>query len=171
MPGVSGWPGVWRRALAGGALWLACAVGANFGAAQTNRTWNGSASSDWFNPANWTPTGVPSANDTVNFNNGTINPTAPVTIGGQFNWSGGSLAGSPLTIATNGVLNVVGGGSVTLYAPLTNAGTINWSNSATWTLYNNQSASYSGAIYNLSGARLNIQSDQGMNGAWGNEFF
>jgi len=34
-----------------------------------------------------------------------------------------------LTIATNGVLNLIGGGSVTLYAPLTNAGTINWSNS------------------------------------------
>jgi hypothetical protein len=75
-----------------------------------------------------------------------------------------------VSIATNGVLNLVGGG-VTLYAPLTNAGTINWSNSASWTLYNNHSASYSGAIYNLSGARLNIQSDQGMNGAWGNEFF
>ncbi len=163
---MPGRPAVWRRALAGGALWLACAVGANFALAQTNRTWNGSAGSDWFNPANWTPTGVPGANDTVNFNSGAINLTAPVTIGGQFNWSGGSLAGNPLVIAANGVLNLIGG-SVSLSAPLTNAGTINWSNSASWTIYNNNSPSYSGAIYNLPGALLNIQSDQGMNGVWG----
>jgi hypothetical protein len=162
---------VWRRALAGGALWVACAMGADFAAAQTNRTWNGSAGSDWFTPANWTPAGVPGANDTVNFTNGTINLTAPVTIGGQLNWSGGTLTGNPLTIATNGVLNVVGGGPVSLYAPLTNAGTINWSNSAAWYVYNNDTASYSGAIYNLSGALLNIQSDQGMYGEYADPFF
>src|SRR5208337_691017 len=115
---------------------------------QTNRTWNGSVSSDWFNATNWTPVGVPSSNDTINFTSGTIDLTAPVTVGNQFNWSGGSLTGNGLTIASNAVLEVIGSGSVALYAPLTNAGTINWSNTVTWYVYNNGNSPYSGSIYN-----------------------
>src|SRR5215468_9550722 len=76
--------------------------------AQTTKTWNGSANTDWFNATNWIPAGVPATNDTVNFNSGTITFTAPVTISGQFNWSGGTLDGNPLTVATNGVMNLVG---------------------------------------------------------------
>jgi hypothetical protein len=80
------------------------------------------------------------------------------------------LSGSPLTVATNGVLNLLGGGTVYLYAPLTNAGTINWSNSVTWYVYNNNNAPYNGAVYDLSGALLNIQSDRGMNPGYANPF-
>ena len=36
-------------------------------------TWTSSTSSDWFNPTNWSPAGVPGTNDTVNFSGGTIN--------------------------------------------------------------------------------------------------
>src|SRR5271170_4906634 len=67
-------------------------------------TWNGSAGSDWFNSANWTPTGVPTATDTVNFTTGTIDLLDPVTIGGTFNWSGGTLSGIGMTIASSGVM-------------------------------------------------------------------
>ncbi len=114
--------------------------------AQTSRTWNGSVSSDWYNPTNWTPTGVPAASDTINFGSGSINLTAPVTIAGQFNWSGGNLGGSPLLITATGVLNWSGGqinpgasvtvatngmlniqGSLSFYGALTNYGTVVWS--------------------------------------------
>ena len=44
-------------------------------------------------------------------------------VAGTLNWSGGAVAG-PLTIATNGVLNI--NGTVNLCNALTNAGTVNW---------------------------------------------
>lgn len=31
------------------------------------KTWNGSTSTDWYNGANWTPSGVPGFNDSVVF--------------------------------------------------------------------------------------------------------
>ena len=163
---TSGPGGFWRRAVRSCVPWWACLVAANFAVAQTNRTWNGSASTDWFNPANWTPAGVPASNDTLNVSSGSINLSAPVTIGAQFNWSGGTLSGSPLTVRTNGVLNLVGSGSVTLGAVLTNAGTINWSNSVTFSVYNNGGSPYSGVIWNLAGGLFNIQSDQNINGGY-----
>jgi CARDB/Divergent InlB B-repeat domain/Bacterial Ig-like domain len=122
--------------------------------AQTIRTWNGSINSDWFNPTNWTPSGVPASNDTVNFNSGAINLTAPVMIDGQFNWVGGSLGGSLLTVGLNGVLNWSGGqlstgasvtvatngtlnitGSLTLFGAITNFGTVVWSTNASYPIY------------------------------------
>ncbi|HEV2391800.1 MAG TPA: Ig-like domain-containing protein [Verrucomicrobiae bacterium] len=139
--------------------------------AQTSRTWNGSVSTDWYNASNWTPAGVPAANDTVNFNGGNINLSAPVTINGQFNWSGGTLSGNPLTIASIGTLNLLGAGSVALSTVLTNAGTINWSNSVTFYVYNNNSAGNKGAIWNLAGGLFNIQSDQGLSGQYCCAFF
>src|SRR5208283_2759936 len=106
-------------------LVLAWFVGSDFAGAQTNRTWNGSISSDWFNATNWIPAGVPAPDDIVNFSNanGTITLTAPVTISGQFNWSAGTLNGNPLTIASNGVMNINGTTTVDLENVLTNAGT------------------------------------------------
>jgi hypothetical protein len=80
--------------IGGGALAIACLVALNLASAQTNRTWNGSLSSDWFNANNWTPVGVPASNDTINFSAGTINLSLSVTINGQFNWSGGTLGGT-----------------------------------------------------------------------------
>src|SRR5271154_1237484 len=89
-------------------------------------TWTGSASTDWFNTNNWSPVGLPGSNDTVNFNSGTINLSAPVAINAQFNWAGGSLTGDPLTVTSNGMLNINGSGGKALYNILTNAGAVTW---------------------------------------------
>jgi len=119
-------------------------LGASYTSAQTNRTWNGSVNTDWFNAANWTPAGVPAPNDVINFTNpsGTIDLTAPVTLNGQFNWSGGVLSGSnALTIASNGVMNINSAGTVFLGCALTNAGTGIWGdNISTLLVLNNGGA-------------------------------
>src|SRR6266851_4246728 len=127
-----------------------------------NFTWTGTVSADWFNTNNWTPVGVPASGDTINFNTGTINLTAPVTINGQFNWSGGTLSGSPLTIATNGVLSLSGSDAKTLANLLTNAGTATWAGSGAIIVYNDNGAPYRGGIYNLAGGLFDIQNDQGI---------
>jgi hypothetical protein len=145
----------------------AAALGFIFGAvhapAQTTRTWNGSVNSDWFNPTNWIPAGVPATNDIVNVTNGTVNLTAPVTIAGQLNWSAGTFTGNPMTIASNGVMNVNCTATLFLENALTNAGTITLSNnSGTLWVINNNGAPYAGLIENLSGALFDIQNDQTM---------
>ncbi|HKW28489.1 MAG TPA: hypothetical protein VJT54_04075, partial [Verrucomicrobiae bacterium] len=120
-------------------------------------TWNGSVSSDWFNGTNWIPIGVPASADTVNFANGTtISFTSPVTRSGAFNWSSGTLSGSPLTIAGGGMLNITG--SVSLLNVLTNAGTVTMSGAGNLTIYNNNST-YKGGIYNQTGALWDIQTN------------
>ena len=136
----------------------------------TTRTWSGSVSSDWFDPNNWSPVGVPGAVDTVNFATGTINLTAAVTIGGQFNWSGGTLEGSPLTVGSNAVMNLLGSGTLSLYGPLTNEGTVNWTGNCDLLVQNyNGTYGYSGGIVNQAGAIWNIQCDQTIqaNGGYG----
>ena len=70
------------------------------------------------------PAGVPASGDTIVFNGGAITLTAPFTCNGQFNWSGGTLSGNPLTIGSNGVLNILG--NVSLVDALINYGTANW---------------------------------------------
>ncbi|MFN5032733.1 MAG: hypothetical protein ACK5FX_10985 [Flavobacteriia bacterium] len=40
--------------------------------AQTNYSWNGSASTAWATASNWTPTGVPGASDNVTIVTGSI---------------------------------------------------------------------------------------------------
>ncbi|MGP8235550.1 MAG: hypothetical protein ACLQVW_09080, partial [Limisphaerales bacterium] len=127
-------------------------------------------SSDWFDPNNWSPVGVPGAVDTVNFATGTINLTAAVTIGGQFNWSGGTLEGSPLTVGSNAVMNLLGSGTLSLYGPLTNEGTVNWTGNCDLLVQNyNGTYGYSGGIVNQAGAIWNIQCDQTIqaNGGYG----
>jgi len=104
----------WNYSFATGVLALVWFSALGTAGAQTTRTWNGSVSTDWSNPNNWTPVGVPAANDTINFTGGTINRTAPVTIGGHFHRSRGTLSGNPLTISSNGVLNITGPGSLSL---------------------------------------------------------
>src|SRR6266849_5468991 len=136
-----------------------------------NFSWTGTVSADWFNTNNWTPVGVPASSDTINFDTGTINLTAPVTINGQFNWSGGTLSGSALTIASNAVLSLSGSNNKFLLNVLTNAGTVTWTGSGNLYVYNDNS-SLRGAIYNLAGALFDIQNDQGLACAcYGYEFF
>jgi fibronectin-binding autotransporter adhesin len=73
--------------------------------------WDGSASSDWFNPANWTPDGVPGGSDTAVLNIGSTIVLGTATSVGAFTLSAGTLTGA-------GALNVIGdltwtGGSMT----------------------------------------------------------
>jgi hypothetical protein len=78
---------------------------------------------------------------------------------GTMSWSGGTIAG-PLTVATNGVLNIVGG-TETLQSPLTNAGTVTLSGTGSLIVRGNNSTTF-GALYNVAGALWNIQSDRGI---------
>src|SRR5882762_2171842 len=125
-----------------------------------SKTWNGSASSDWFNANNWTPVGVPAATDTINFSSGTINLSSPVTVSGQFNWSGGGLEGSALTVASNGVMNLSGNSDKRLYNVLTNGGTVNWADGGRLIVENGACYGYFGGIENLAGGLFDIQNDQ-----------
>jgi hypothetical protein len=133
-------------------------------------TWTGAVSSDWFIGGNWIPIGVPGSSDTVNFTNGSINLTAAVSIHGAFNWSGGTLGGNPLIIASGGVMNIAG--SVTLDNVLTNAGTVTMTGPADFYLNNNNSTTLRGAVYNLSGALWDIQTNANIfSGGYGDDFF
>lgn len=140
------------------------AITATIVSAQTTRTWNGTVNFDWFNATNWLPNGVPAPNDIVNFTNGTIDLTAPVTISNQFYWSGGILSGTnAMTIASNAVMIINTTVSLLLENPLTNAGTVIWSNNAgSLTVPNNSAAGYFGLIANQPGALFDIQCDQSL---------
>ena len=128
--------------------------------AQTTRTWNGTTSSDWFNPTNWIPNGVPAANDIVNITNGGIvNLTAPVVISNQLYWSGAYLSGNSLTIASNAVMIINTDVGLILENSLTNGGTVIWSNNAAALDVVNNNSSYFGLIANQLGALFDIQSD------------
>jgi hypothetical protein len=110
-------------------LHAACCGAATF-------TWNGSISTDWFNQTNWIPIGVPASADTINLTNGTtINFAGPVTLNGTFNWSHGTLSGSPLTIAGGGAMNITAG--VALLNVLSNAGTVTVTGNGNVTIYDN----------------------------------
>ena len=108
-------------------------------------TWTGSVSSDWFNPSNWSPTGVPGGADsatinnasptigsatnigTLNFNNGTLSAAGSLTVSNALNWTGGS-AGGKIIIAPGATLNFTTGAGKTLLtsAVLINNGTVVW---------------------------------------------
>ena len=133
-------------------------------------TWNGSASTDWFNKTNWTPAGVPASTDTINFTSGTIALSNLVTISGSFNWSGGTLSGDPFTIANGGVLNI--NGTASLENVLTNGGTVTMTGPAYLAVYNNTNTDF-GKIYNLAGALWDIQTNATVTCEYcvGNEYF
>jgi hypothetical protein len=129
-------------------------------------TWTGASSSDWFDPNNWNPAGVPGTSDCINVVGGTINLTAPVTINGQLNFGGGTLSGSGLTITTNGVLNIEN--SLSLEGPLTNNGTVNWQAGV---IYLFGDYGYTGEIWNQAGALWDIQCDQTLLPEWSDGVF
>ena len=113
------------------------------GVSGTNYVWTGGASSDWFNPANWTPAGVPGAQDAATISSGGPTLTADVNLASLF-LNGGNLYGSsslfvgntldwasgaifcPVTVLTNATMNWISSGTLNLYSAITNAGTINW---------------------------------------------
>jgi hypothetical protein len=66
---------------------------------------------------------------------------------GTLAWAGGSLSGG-LTIATNGVLNIVAGGGDGLTGlALTNYGTVNWTNTTIYGRYNQNAQIYNYGMF------------------------
>ena len=83
-------------------------------------------------------------------------------LSGTFNWYGGGLAaGSALTVASNGVLNILG--SIDLGGVLTNQGTVNWQGGDVAVRTGNGT---SGEIWNEAGGLWDIQCDQSMTLPW-----
>jgi len=133
--------------------------------AQTNITWTGTVSTDWNNPANWSPQQVPTSGDHVLISsNSVVVPSDAVFA--IMDWSGGSIYGS-LTVSNGGVLNI--GGSVSLIAALTNAGTVNWL-AGDVTIYGWYQNNNAGPIVNLAGGVWNVACDQTLNYQYDNNF-
>ena len=142
---------------------LTCIFACQLTLAQTVKSWNGSISTDWYNATNWIPSGVPALNDTIYFTNGgTIACSAPITVGGQFNWGGGTLTGSPITIATTGVMSLSGSASKILENVLTNSGTVTWTGSGSLGVYNYAPYGFYGAIENLAGGLWDMQGNESL---------
>ena len=75
------------------------------------------------------------------------------------NVQGGTLnPGASLTVAANGVLNIVGGNTFQLEGPLTNNGTVNWLGGQVQV--ENNTTTYAGAIWNQAGAKWYLQCNQ-----------
>src|SRR5262249_25967568 len=81
--------------------WMATAAAAPFAPSAHAQTWTGAASSDWFDPNNWNPTGVPTgASATTTIENATTAPVidgAAATTGTELD-VGSTTAGAALTI-------------------------------------------------------------------------
>ncbi|HEY3322307.1 MAG TPA: Ig-like domain repeat protein [Planctomycetota bacterium] len=111
-------------------------------------TWNGSVSSDWSNPANWTPARIPANGQDVILTNG-VNPPINQNITGltikslAFDNTAGAYAisGSGITITATGTgVTDAGSGDHTLAVGLT------FSNAQIWNIGAGRTLSASGAI-------------------------
>ena len=80
------------------------------------KTWNGSLSTDWNTPGNWTPSGIPGITDDVVIPNGTVNMPAITSVGSY------QIRG--LTIQNLTFLSVVGGADVNASGDVDVAGSI-----------------------------------------------
>ncbi|HEX5176698.1 MAG TPA: hypothetical protein VFV83_06710, partial [Chthoniobacteraceae bacterium] len=141
----------------------------------TDYVWDGSAGSDWFTPANWTPDGVPGPGDRATLNiNSTITFGSPVLVDGftqtngtiasaqsfgassNYVWSGGTI-NAPVTIPVGATWSITGAASHAIAtATVTNSGTAIWSGSGPIELSN------SGGIINAAGATFNLQGNAAM---------
>ncbi|MBL1213739.1 MAG: T9SS type A sorting domain-containing protein [Ignavibacteriae bacterium] len=124
-------------------IWILIPFLFNSVSAQSAYLWNGSAGDhDWFNPANWTPGGVPGSSDAVTFGSGTVDLSNSVTID-ELNFQGGVIKGVGITVTSlfvwssgelaengfavldsNAVLSIVG--NVKLHGDFYCYGTVNW---------------------------------------------
>jgi len=81
--------------------------------AQTSYTWNGSLSTDWNTPGNWTPSGVPTAIDNVTIVTGgntcLLNASAGIT---NFKLTSGTLDLGGFTLTVNGTTATFTAGAV-----------------------------------------------------------
>jgi hypothetical protein len=101
----------------------------------------------------------------LNYSGGNLFGTS--VLSGTLNWNGGQIiGGSSLTVASNGVLNIMA--NVTLQGALTNYGTVSWQAGAVG-VYNNEQT-LTANVLNEAGATWNIECDQTMS-AFGNPTF
>jgi hypothetical protein len=116
---------------------------ASFAAHAATITWTNTIGGSWSTAANWNPNTVPGTTDTAIISLGgvTVSLNSDTTVGEiilgangsgtvTLNWTGNGihLAGN-LTVASNSVFNITGGGLVMFRGcVLTNYGTVNWTN-------------------------------------------
>ena len=158
-------------------------LAASCGVSGAVRTWTGAANNDWYDPANWSPPGVPDSADTLNVNGGNPTLSPQFTLIGQINWTSGSLLGG-LTVGAGGTLNWQGGGlsslgSLTVAAggvvlldgagggrditgALTNRGVIRWLDGGLGLYYRAGDPNTQGQIWNEPGGVIDIQCDQSL---------
>jgi hypothetical protein len=101
---------------------------------------------------------VVNANGVLALGGGTLSGVGRLTVNGQFNWTGGSIASSTLTVATNGVL-VLAGQTNTDYplsGILTNAGTVRL---VSGNLQIDHYNTGQGELINLPGALVDMKAD------------
>ena len=146
-------------------------------AAPRSFLWTGAFSSDWFNPINWTPAGVPGMGDSATVNGGTVDLSGSTNVA-HFNLNGATLSGSgdlyvtvgcdwtsgvmqglgSTTIAAGGTMNISGNNAkVLLSRTLNNAGMLIWSGTGGLTGHSGPT------INNLAGALFDMQSDAALN--------
>ncbi len=152
------------------------------------RSWTGAANSDWYDPANWSPTGAPDPSDTLNVPGGSPNLSPPFTLTGQMNWTGGSFSGGltvggggtlhwqdgglsslgSLTVEPGGMVNLEGpGGGRLITGQLTNRGAIHWLDGGMSLHYLAGDSGNQGEIWNEPGGLIDIQCDQTLSSASG----
>lgn len=109
------------------------------------RTWNGSVSTDWNNPNNWTPVGVPTNQNCVVVPNVTNNPiiqgtnyiayalNVTVLAGGNLTINGSNtlIATDFIDVNTNGIFTINNDGSLVQINDVANTGDIVYNRTAT----------------------------------------
>jgi len=99
-------------------LWLTtCFLLAAFTAQAVTKTWNGSVSTNWATPANWTPAGAPLAGDLVEIDQ--VPDNQPVI------FSGTMAKALRVVLYYDASLTINAGGELELASPLTDAGLTN----------------------------------------------
>jgi hypothetical protein len=127
------------------------------------RTWVGSVSTDFYDPANWSPNGVPASSDTLNVTNGSVAISPGFVSSGQIIWTGGTLYGA-LVISTGATMAISGQETKHLWCNLTNAGSITLSSPLEFDDNDRQ-------LMNAAGALFDVQRDVGISGGWSGQRF
>jgi hypothetical protein len=136
------------------------ALTVTYAAPLPDKTWTGSISSDWNTAGNWSPSGVPAAADDVAVNGGFVtmpggaNVSSIALNGGVLNWTGGTLGGGQMTIASGAVLKVNGTDYLNDFT-INNSGVIQEVSGILY-LYPGTTP---GVLNNLSGGLFDIQGD------------
>ena len=152
-------------------------------------TWNGSVSSDWHNPTNWTPRQVPAATNKVVIGSGTVAVTAlsryavmslygatvtgPLVVRGgtvlywQGNYSPRTLLGqgSSVLVESNGLITL-SGDWMTLGGVMTNQGRV--AQKGSYFRVQNDNGNWRGRVVNQ--GLWDMQADADTSQEWGNDY-